>query len=306
MRHVLPFVCLCILTGTGPMLRADLIITPNYLSSITSDPNAATIETTIQSSATDVNDITYNQYVTALKTQQLLSSYDNTAILSLGSGTTTNPVNGSTEVQTSSALQRALGFSAVANPDSTIEFNYSLVYDGTGTPPAGKYSLGSVISHEIDEVLSIGGGGSQLNNLSDTDYNNEIGPLDLYRYSGNGVRSFTTTVSGTNPYFSINGGQTNLVYFNQDGSTGSDFGDWGNGVSGSEAGNTPPLVQDAYGIPGTAPSLSSQELIALDVAGWNLTAQGAAIEAIPEPNTFCLVLASLTGAGIFRRFRRLL
>ncbi len=189
-------------------------------------------------------------------------------------------------------------------PDSTIEFNPANIDDSTGTPPYNEYSLGSVVAHEIDEVLGIGGAGSQLNAVYEgyTSATGPVGPLDLFRYGSAGVRSYTTAL-GPDPYFSINGGNTNLIYFNQTGSNGSDFADWGNGITGAGYGNTPPNVQDAYGSPGTAPSLGSNELTALDVVGWDLNAQGAIIEAIPEPGSVCLLLGGLPAVGLLRRRR---
>ena len=81
----------------------------------------------------------------------------------------------------------------------------------------------------------------------------DYGPLDLMRYAGVHTPSYDTnpvTVS----YFSIDGGTTNLVVFNQ--TAGGDYGDWG---------GTSTYVQQAFtGAGSTATvSLASPEGIAL-------------------------------------------
>lgn len=320
--------------------HAGLVIDPTFESSITNDPNASTIEASINAaisnieadianpvtvqidfgevdsglgqSATYQYDISYSTYLSLLEENQNLSSEQTTALSSLGltapytsPNPTTNPVNGSSLIQTTGALLRALGVDAPppeGQPDSTIDFNPEYVDDSTGTPPGDEYSLESVVAHEMDEVLGIGGDGSQLNDVyyGYTSATGAVGPLDLFRYSSPGVRSYTTAL-GPDPYFSIDGGETNLVYFNQTGSDGSDFADWGNGTTDSGYGNTPPNVQDAYGSPGTAPSLGPNEMTALNVVGWNLTPQGVAIEAIPEPGSLCLLLGAPFALGLLLR-----
>jgi hypothetical protein len=327
--------------GSCPTANAQLVIDPVFQSSITSDPNAAAIEATIDTAISNLEgdiantvtvyiafgevdsglgesstyqyDVSYSSYLYALEHYQTLSSADTKALSSLGltapytsANPTTNPANGSTTIQTTGALLRAFGYaitSSTSSPDSTIDFNPAYVDDATGTPPSNEYSLESVVAHEMDEVLGIGGGGSQLNAVyeGDTSPTGAVGPLDLFRYSSSGVRSYTTG-TGADPYFSINGGVTKISYFNQYGSTGSDYGDWGNGVTNAQSGNSPPQVQDAYGTPGSAPSLGPAEMTALDVIGWNLTTKGKALEAIPEPGGYAAVLlGGLMLAGLRRR-----
>ena len=328
-----------------PSAHAQLVIVPDFQSSITSDTNATTIEATINTAISNIEgdisnpvtvyidfgemdsglgssnttqyDINYNTYLSALETGQTLSADDTKALASLGltapytsPNPTTNPVNGGTIIQTTGALIRAIGLgdltdpSSPSDPDGTIQFNSTLVDDSTGTPPNNEYSLESVVAHEMDEVLGIGGGGSQLNNVlggGDSLSGGAVGPLDLFRYGSAGSRSYTTAL-GPDPYFSINGGSKNLDYFNQNGSTDdSDFGDWGNGITGAKAGNTPPQVQDAYGAPGTAPSLGPSEMTALDVVGWNLSTQGEELESVPEPSCAYLLLGGVMAMGILRR-----
>jgi hypothetical protein len=82
-------------------------------------------------------------------------------------------------------------------------------------------------------VLGIGGQGSTLNRSS-----SDISPLDLYRYSAPGVRSYSTSAS-VSSYFSVDGDSTNLVHFNQ--SSNGDFGDWDGLTPADRQGNNPGL-----------------------------------------------------------------
>jgi hypothetical protein len=124
--------------------KAQLTIIPYYDSSITSDPNAATIENTIQTSidnlevnianpvtitvdfqqantsladsSTALYATTYSSYLSALETHQTLSTADTIALSSLGltapytsPNPTTSPVNNITGVDLRTPLAYALG-----------------------------------------------------------------------------------------------------------------------------------------------------------------------------------------------------
>ncbi len=88
-------------------------------------------------------------------------------------------------------------------------------------------------------------------------------PQDLFSWSSAGHRNFTA--SGTR-YFSINGGVTNIVGFNQDPS--GDFGDW---VS-QDCPQANPYVQNAFACTGQFSDIAatSPEGINLDVVGYDL------------------------------------
>ena len=292
--------------------QANITITPTYQSSITGDPNAATIEATIGTAISNIEQYvanpvnvsisfgetsgglgesesflyepTYSQYLGQLQSAQTLSADDTAALATLPAGPG-NPVNGNTGILATGPLLRALGFGAnppAGNPDTTILFNAAIVYDSRSSPVFGEYDLQSVVAHEIDEALGIGGTGSELGSGT----TGPVGPLDLFRYSAAGTRSFSQS-NAVSSYFSIDGGNTDFVHFNQNGAVdGSDFSDWGDGVVPADGQpNTPAQVQDAYGDPyegnvsQAEPNIGPNELAALDVEGYNLTAAGLALEA---------------------------
>jgi hypothetical protein len=329
------FLLFLVLFGaSGPWAKAQLLIDATFESSITSNPNAVEIEAGINQaisrlesdiatpvtvaidfasmsgglgeSSTYEGSTSYTSFRSQLASRAT-SAEDAQALATLPVQTN-NPVNGDANVEVTTALFRALGFNAnppAGQPDSTISLNLSLLnLSRTGAQNPSDYDLQAVVTHEMDEVLGSGGAGSQLNYAVESNGNSTtgipVGPMDLFRYSAAGVRSFSTSSSVTS-YFSINGGVTNLVGFNQQGASGSDFGDWATGVT--------PQVQDAYGTPGVDINLGSNELKALDVVGWTLTPQGLAIEnglqSVPEPRLVYLLPIGLLALGIYRRQRRM-
>jgi len=91
----------------------------------------------------------------------------------------------------------------------------------------------------------------------------DLRPQDLFSWSSPGVRNLSTNGSR---YFSINGGSTNIVGFNQ--TPPGDFGDW----LSEACPQTHPYVQNAYACPDQSSDISatSPEGINLDVIGYDL------------------------------------
>jgi hypothetical protein len=142
--------------------------------------------------------------------------------------------------------------------DSTISFKMSLMNFTRPPSVSTNYDLAQVAQHEVNEVLGCS---------SDLPFS-EISPIDLFRYTTNLVRTYTT--SGDNAYFSVDG--TNLIArFNMH--AGGDYSDWysfkTNWLPSGQFGNFP-QVQDAYSRPNTALDDGSNELAMLDVVGWTL------------------------------------
>ena len=212
--------------------------------------------------------IDWNSYINALLADAR-SGADSTANASLPATML------SAHIDVSSANGRAMGLNTPPATFANGSVGAGGSYDGVVTikstaalrftrPPAGGYfDAQTGIEHEVDEIIGLGAhaaGGDHLR------------PQDLFSWSAPGARNFTTT--GTR-YFSINGGSTRIVGFNQD--PDGDLGDWLSGPCPQ----TTPYVQNAFGCAGQAwdISASSPEGINLDVIGYDLPSA-----APPVPN----------------------
>lgn len=271
-------------TGVAPR-SSGLTIIPTFDSTITSDPRSAEIQATINAAimtykANFSDTVTvaivfkkmsgglgmtstyrmpfmYSAYRTAL-ISHATSADDATATASLPN-VSNNPVNSNPNVFVPTPLARALGFTAdppAGQPDGTISLNTSVMNITAADTDPAKYSLFTEASHEIDEALGLG---SILNgaNNGDASPNNPVYPLDLFRYTQAGARSFTTSISAA-AYFSLDG-TVDLAQFNQN--AAGDFSDW------YSPGSQTPQVQDAFSTPGSHPVLGV-ELRALDAIGY--------------------------------------
>ncbi len=311
------------LVFTAAPVHAGLIIRPTFGTSITSNPNSAKIQSTINQvialySSKFTDNITVNitfqnitsglgqsskpiyyvptsTYLSALRADSTTTN-DKTALSKLPASST-DPVKGLSTMFVGQANLKALGFSVGSGSDGTIGLNTSLMNLTRTAISASKYDLYAVVAHEIDEILGLGSG-LQL----PAQYGGYIMPQDLFRYSSvNGQRSYTTSSTALS-YFSIDG-INRLVRFNQN--AGGDLGDW------YSTGPHTPRVQDAYATPGVIINPSSVEYTALDVIGYNLSSaaiassQGGAAFAgsassfalVPEPSVMMLTLLGLLGFG---------
>ncbi len=290
-------------------------ISPTFTSNITSDPNAAAIEATIDTaigiynstfvvpgpnpvtvhitfdesasvglgeSDTAIGEVGYGSYCNALK-----------AAGTPGSGSLNCAVDpfGGSNITLKTADIRALGLSGgIVAVDGTITINPTIT--NPGSPGSSNvFPLQPVVEHEIDEVLGLGSGLDNINNSSGGTITSTDGPAaeDLFRYSAPGVLAYGSEVGAScgagaplgSAYFSIDGGSTNLAGFNN-ACNGGDWGDWDGGAS---------RVQNAFAN-GSNPSLGV-EITALEAVGFD--------SATPEPATFVLVGSALLGAGFLRR-----
>ena len=302
--------CGLAIVGAAATASANLIIVPTFDASITNDPNATAIEQGINNAIAQVqgfitNPVTvqikfvntgtnglgssatlydlgsYSAYRAALQTHQT-SANDATALATLPVQAN-NPADNTPDVLLTTALERALGLGGVLGPgefDSTIFVAIGNVNFPRTSPNPNKVDLESVVLHEISEALDSGGGGSGI-------ADGFAGTGDLFRYHALGVRSHTTNASET-AYFSINGGATNLSFYNQTGN--GDYGDW------DPALNPAPQLQDYIGHNGLQLDLSSNELTQLDVVGWN-------VNPVPEPATGTALALGLAVCSL-RRWRK--
>jgi hypothetical protein len=312
------FAVAAVLLGIASPARADLTIIPTFDSSLMAADQAAINTAISQYESTFTNNITvsiyfttmssglgrsltgiygigYMNFVTGLQNQYNISGNANqgTALANLPTGSN-NPVNGTTALLVSSADGRALGYNTSGFLDKNG--NFGGTYDGIvslntsitfppGTNNGGNYSLIGVAQHEIDEVLGLG------SDVGGTGFFANPRAEDLYRFGQNSTtRNYTT--SGDNAWFSINGGSTSLVQFNQN--PNGDYGDWHTGGA--------PLVQNAFVIPGATPTILTDggaELTALNVIGYD-------IKSVPELSTLWLTgMGALffSGYGWLRRKR---
>jgi hypothetical protein len=263
---------------------ANLVIVPTFASNIASDPNAATIEATINQ-VIAIYKASFSDSVTVNITFQEMSGglgmssfYFNSLAYStyrarLVAGATTandalalahipatsaNPVNGTSTMDLTLPNGRALGLSGWNSAsDGTISLNTSIMNLSRSSIDGSKYDLYSVAAHEIDEVLGVDSALDGSTNGAPAPTGN-IMVMDLFRYDQNGNRSFNT-VQADQAWFSLDG-KNLLVRYNQ--TAGGDFHDWY-----SPTGT--PRVQDAYAVAGNTPNLTV-ELIALDIIGYHL------------------------------------
>ena len=240
--------------------------------------------------------IAWNTYINALRADATTGN-DNSATASLpGSALSTN-------VLPASAAGRAVGLDTppamfadgtigMGGPyDGIVTLNSSSPYQFTRPPSGGNYDAQRAFEHEMDEVIGLG---SHLNISGD-----DLRPQDLFSWSSAGNRN--TSSSGTR-YFSINGGVTNIVNFNQD--MHGDFGDW----LSEDCPQSHPYVQNAFVCTGQSSDVTatSPEGIDLDVIGYDLVSTPTPTPTPTPPPCYsnftaaegCDALSSLTtGAG---------
>jgi hypothetical protein len=251
-RRLLGYTAIAALSAVTSTAHANVDIIPDFLSSITTRPDSGKIEDVIDSAVGVFRslynnnltitvgfsftpsaasnllstsqlyyDVPYTAYVNALKADSAAHPGNivlATAIANLSKG---NDANGTNDMALSGAQAAMLGLGAASGSDATVNINSDQRFAFSRPVSNSRYDLIGGLEHELNEALGGGGGGSTLNSVASSCANqpsgffcNKLGSLDLYRYSAPGVPSFSTS-SAASAYFSINGGGTKIVAFNQ-------------------------------------------------------------------------------------------
>jgi len=219
--------------------------------------------------------LTYGQ-LTSVLAADATSQDDNTAVANLPA---VDPTGGAA-FWLATAQAKALGLISANDPgnDGTVTFGggWNYTFDPNNRSVPGDFDFIGVAEHEISEVMGrIGLLGTNLNG------NPGYGVLDLFGYTAPGSLTLAQQVGGA--YFSIDGGQTNLMAYN-DAANGGDAKDWAGGTNDAF---------NAFTGPGGENGLSSVDIREMNVIGYNDA---------PEPSSLLPLL--LVGAGFVALRRR--
>jgi len=296
----------------APPVQA-MTINVTYDSSVTSLANAAQVETAFAAAAQTIqnlytNPITVNitvffssgvnlgQSSTQLTGNPAYADLTNALCAvrstaadsnSVASLPPNDPTGGTWWIPTAEAkaLGSIGGFVYVApddpSQDGSIYFAslVSYTFDPNNRAVSGKYDFIGVAEHELTEVLGriFGLNYNFTGNL----------PYDLFRFTSSGTRSLNANDTGV--YFSVNDGVTSLKSFYPNVTLG-DVQDWQS--------STPPDSFDAFVSSGHELILSSADLTALDILGFNLNFHPPRVKGVKlGDGTFQISFTNAPGLG---------
>lgn len=199
----------------------------------------------------------------------LTNDPNTSAVVTDNNGSANNSI---LDINTANAKALGLRDANDAGTDAQIAFNntFSWDFDQSDGVGAGLQDFVGVTVHEIGHALGF------VSGVDTVDLTHGAGPfagtsldpfrvfsvLDLFRYSEDGQLNFA---SGGTPYFSIDGGATNLAAF----STGPFNGD-GRQASHWKDNLGIGIMDPTANSPGSLNTLSSIDLVAFDVIGYQL------------------------------------
>lgn len=268
--------------------------------------NYSSVRGALQSDVSSTNDAISSASLVNASGVNLLINRTSDSPNGSGSQTPYLDANGSLNNQSlylSRANARAIGLLPANDAfiDASLTFNskYNWDYNPDDGVSTGQYDFVGVAMHEIAHALGFLSGVDVLDQNSpphtpayaEDDFT-FVTALDLFRSSplaaSYGAGTIDWTAGSREKFFSIDGGSSFLAEF----ATGENFGD-GSQASHWQNANNHGLM-DPQTPAGVALSLTSLDMTALDVIGWD-------VATVPAPAPAGAVLVGLLGLGLHMR-----